>query len=404
MPAAPGPSGPSNEPLHIVVLDYRDLRHPQAGGAEVYVDEIFQRIAAAGHRVTLVCGRHSGAPAEDRQGRLRVRRVGNTATVNIAGARHALALARTERVDIFVESICKLPFLMPLFTRTPVLPVVHHLFGGTIFYQLNPVLATYAWLYERLIPRCYRGLRVVTVSESTSCDLRRRGLVASRFDEVHNGVDLRRLQQHGFASPRARPILVYVGRLRRYKQIDIALRAFARARLAVPQAEFVLVGKGDDQARLQQLVEQLGIGDAVTFAGYVSEDEKLAWMHRAHALVYTSPKEGWGIATIEAGACGTPVLASDADGLRDAVRHGETGFLIPHRDEAAWAARMAEVMTDAELRTRLGAAGREWAQRFTWDAEAEKMRRIIEAVATGQAPATRSPATGAVKNLRNEAA
>jgi len=373
-----------HEPLHIVVLDYRDLHHPQAGGAEVYVDEIFQRVAAAGHRVTLLCGRHRGAPAEEQIGRIRVRRVGNTATMNIAGARAALALARAERVDVFVESICKLPFLMPLFTRVPVLPVVHHLFGHTIFYQLNPVVAAYAWLYERTIPRAYRGLRVVTVSDSTTRDLRQRGLEARGFDVVHNGVAFDRMQLNGSAPPRDQPLLVYVGRLRRYKQIDITLRAFARVRPAIPAARFVLVGKGDDQPRLERVARELGIADAVTFAGYVSEAEKIAWMYRAHALVYPSPKEGWGIATIEAGACGTPVLASDVDGLRDAVCDGRTGFLIPHRDEAAWAARMAEVLTDGALRVRLGAGGRDWARGFTWDAEADKMRTIIETVAAGQ--------------------
>jgi glycosyltransferase involved in cell wall biosynthesis len=377
------PQAAPRSSLHIVLLDYRDLHHPEAGGAEVYVNEIFQRIAARGHRVTLLSARYRGAAAEERIGHIRVLRAGNTATANFAGARAALTLARRERVDVFVESICKLPFLLPVLTKIPVLPVVHHLFGHTIFHQLNPAVASYAWLYEKLIPPCYRGLRFVAVSESTAADLERRGVRQSRTDLVRNCVDFPRYQLNGTAPHPESPLLVYLGRLKRYKQIDITLRAFARVHQTISAARLVLVGKGDDQPRLEALARALGIAEVVTFAGYVSEEVKIQWLHRAHAVIYPSPKEGWGLAAIEAAACGTPVLASDSEGLRDAVRHGETGFLIPHSDVEAWARRMTEILTDAPLRTRMGAAAHEWARNFDWDVEAEKMRRIVEEVAAG---------------------
>ncbi|MFI5394431.1 MAG: glycosyltransferase family 4 protein [Candidatus Binatia bacterium] len=377
-------------PLHIVLLDYRDIRHPEAGGAEQYLNEIFQRVAAYGHRVTLLSARYPGAKAEDRIGRIRVLRAGNTATANFTGARAALALARRERVDVFVESICKLPFLLPVLTKIPVVPVVHHLFGRTIFYQLNPLVAAYAWLYEKLIPSCYRGLRFVAVSQSTAEDLASRGVRLSRMDIVYNCVDFDTYGLPAGSTQRSdAPLLLYVGRFRRYKQIDIVIRAFARARQALPAARLALVGKGDDEPRLRALVRSLGVSDAVSFVGYVSEAEKIRWLHRAHALVYPSPKEGWGISTIEAAACGTPVLASDSEGLRDAVRHGETGFLVPHTDVQAWAARMTELLTDADLRARLGAASHQWARQFDWDVEAEKMRRIIEEVVAQSPPSDR---------------
>jgi len=378
----PEPRQPERR-LHIVVLDYRDIHHPEAGGAEVYVNEIFQRIAARGHRVTLLCGRYRGAASEDRIGDLRVLRSGNTATVNFTAARGALALARAEPVDIFVESICKLPFLLPLLTRKPVLPVVHHLFGHTIFYQLNPLVASYAWLYEKLIPLCYRGVRSVAVSESTARDLVDRGLRDSHIDVVHNGVDWSRYQLNGAAPTGESPLLVYLGRLKRYKQLDVVLRAFAQVRKEMPALRLAFVGRGDDQSRLEALARSLGVATAVTFTGFVSEEEKLKWLRRATAVVYPSPKEGWGLSAIEAAACGTPVLASDSQGLRDAVRNDVTGFLIPHRDVGAWARRIVEIVADAALRARLSAAAREWARRFDWDIEADKMRRIIEEVVLG---------------------
>ena len=367
-------------PLHIVLLNFRDVRHPEAGGAEVYLQELFERIAAQGHRVTFICAAHGDAPAEEDIGGIRIVRAGRQGTINVTAAVAALRLARREHVDVFVESLCKLPFLMPAFTRIPVVPVVLHLFGHTVFYQLNPALASYVWLSEKLIPPVYRGLPFVALSESTATDLRRRGVRASRMDIVPPGLDLRRYRARTGAGG-GDPLLVYVGRLKRYKGLDTVLRALVSVRQRVPGARMALVGKGDDALRLEKLARRLGLADAVSFEGFVSEAAKIDWLQRAHAVVYPSPREGWGISTIEAAACGTPVLASDAEGLRDAVRDGKTGFLIPHSSVDAWAQRMVQLLTDEALRRRMSTASLEWARTFDWDTQAHKMQTILEEVA-----------------------
>jgi len=369
-------------PLDIALLDYRDITHPEAGGAEIYLQEIFQRIAARGHRLTLICGRHGDAPAEDRVGEFRVLRVGNKATMNFAGALAVRRLAAAEHLDVVVENICKIPFFSPLYTRVPVLPIVLHLFGESVFQETNVAFGSYVWLYEQLIPRVYRGLHCVTISQSTSDDLTRRGLRTARTDIVSPGIDLSRYPAGGAKDPT--PLVVYVGMLKRYKGLDIVLRAFARVRRELPAARLVLIGKGTDSPRLQALARDLGLAEAVLFPGWVSEAEKVDWLRRAHLMVYPSIKEGWGIPTMEAGACQTPTLASHVAGLRDAVRHGETGFLVPHEDVGAWAERMLEVLRDAELRARLGAGARRWAERFTWEAQADLMMPVLERVAGGE--------------------
>ena len=364
-----------------MLLDYRDITHPEAGGAEVYLNEIFQRIAACGHRVTLLSGRYRGACREERIGHIRVLRTGNKVTQNVVAARAALQLARSEPVDLFVENICKIPFLLPAFTRTPVLPVVLHLFGRTVFYEANAALASYVWLYERLIPPFYRGLRFVAISDSTARDLVGRGVRNSQIDIVSPGLDLTRYRVDDGVAKSAQPLLLYVGMLKRYKGIDILIRAFARVRAAVPGARLAFAGKGNDRPRLEALVRTLGLADCVSFEGWVSEEEKIDWLRRANALVYPSVKEGWGIPTMEAAACATPTLASDVAGLRDAVRDGVTGFLIPHEDVDAWARRMIEILTDATRRAQMGAAAQAWASGFAWDVQAEKMRATVEQVA-----------------------
>ncbi len=374
-PHSPMPSG-----LHVVLLDYRDITHPEAGGAETYLSEIFQRIGARGHRVTLISARYPGATPEAQIGQLRVRRVGNKATFNVAGVREALRLAGREPVDLFVENICKIPYFLPVFTRVPVLPIVLHLFGSTVFYEVNPAFASYVWLYERFIPLAYRGLRCVAISESTARDLARRGLQTSQIDIVSPGLDLQRYRTDASVPKAGAPLLLYVGMLKRYKGIDTVIRAFAGARRDVSDAQLVLVGKGPDRRRLETLARSLGVADAVDFAGWVSEDDKVNWLRRAHALVYPSRKEGWGIPTIEAAGCGTLTLASDSDGLRDAVHDGVTGFLVPHADIDSWAGRMVQILTDHALRARMEEAAQQRAQCFSWDAQAAKMQAVVESV------------------------
>ena len=130
---------------------------------------------------------------------------------------------------------------------------------------------------------------------------------------------------------------------------------------------------------------ELGLGDAVTFHGFVTEAQKLHLLRSTTANIFPSPKEGWGITVVEAAACGTPSLASDSPGLQDSVRHGETGYLVPHGDETALAARMLELAGDPGRVDRLGAAARRYAETLTWDHAARETERHLQDIINGSA-------------------
>jgi glycosyltransferase involved in cell wall biosynthesis len=182
----------------------------------------------------------------------------------------------------------------------------------------------------------------------------------------------------GPISPETPPYFLYVGRLKRYKGVGVALRALAIARREVPDITLRIAGSGDDLARLKRLAGELDIEGAVRFLGYVSEDEKATLFRGAVANVFPSPKEGWGMTIVEAAALGTPSLASDSPGLRDSVRHGESGFLVPHGDADAMAERMVALVRDEELRARLGRGAATFAASLTWDDAADLTERHLE--------------------------
>ena len=356
--------------MRILVANWLDLRNPQAGGAEIHLFEIFRRLVERGHAVRLVCsGWPGGAPEEEVQG-LRVTRVGGRHSFALQGrGAFARALA-AETPDVVCEDINKLPLFLAELTDRPFCAIVPHLFGATAFEEANLAMASIVWLAERPLPRMYRRAGWHAISESTRDDLVARGVPWERIRVIHPGVDSAHYRPLAGTARTPHPTFVYVGRLKRYKGVDLAIRALAVARRTRADLRLFIAGGGDHRPALERLTDELGQRDAVEFLGFVSEEAKLSLFRTAWANLFPSPKEGWGITIIEAAACGTPSLASDSPGLRDSVRHGETGYLVTHGDVDGLAARMLALAADPSLVERLGANGRRHAESLSWDAAA----------------------------------
>jgi glycosyltransferase involved in cell wall biosynthesis len=258
--------------------------------------------------------------------------------------------------------------------------VVPHLFGATAFQELPFPAALAVWLAERPIPMVYRDVPFQAISESTRDDLVDRGIPRESIRVIYCGID----SAVYTPAPGVRsetPVFAYLGRLKRYKSVDLVIRGFARA--AVPGARLEIAGAGDYRPELERLASSLDLADRVTFLGRISEPEKLQLLRRAWALVFTSPKEGWGITNLEAAACGTPVVASDSPGIRESVRHGSTGYLTAHGDVDALAASMQRIASNRPLVEELGRQARVFAEGFTWERAAAETEGHLREVTEG---------------------
>ncbi len=365
----------------FAVISYRDIRHPEFGGAEVILYEIFRRYAAAGHRVTFITGHWPGAPREDEIEGMRIVRGGNQYTFNFVAPRMLGRLLAREPVDLVVEDVNKIPFFTPFYQRrAPVLAVVPHLFGTTVFQQAAFPLACYVYFWERFIPLVYRRCRFSVLSDTTFADLRRRGIAPARMRVIRGGLDhdFHRPPERGGQAPR--PVILYLGRVKKYKRIDLVIEAMPEILARVAQAEYWIVGDGDHLPALRRLVAQRGLEQHVRFWGYRGGAEKYETLAQTRVLVYTSPKEGWGLSVIEAAALGIPSVASDAPGLRESVRPEETGYLVPHGDVGALADRIARLLENDDLWWRMGRSGQEWAARFTWERSAGETLALAEEI------------------------
>ena len=330
--------------MRILLVNWQDRENPQAGGAEIHMHEIFGRLASAGHEVTLLCGGWPGSPPHARLDGIEVHRVGTRHSFPLLAHRYFDRVFGdvAPSLDVLVEDVNKIPLYTPRWHGIRrVVALVPHLFGGTVFQELAAPLAAAVWLAERPLGRVYRNVPFEAISESTADDLARRGIPRGNIQVIYPGIDTVGYTPEPTCRA-ARPSFAYLGRLKRYKGVHLVIRAFAA--MQNRDATLEIAGAGDYRAKLEALARSLDLGDRVRFLGRITEQEKLALLRRSWALVFASPKEGWGITNLEAAACATPVVASNSPGIRESVRDGETGYLVPHGDTAAMAADRKSVV------------------------------------------------------------
>ena len=357
--------------MKILAVNWLDLENPQAGGAEIHFFEIFRRLVERGHEVTLVASGWPGAAPTAAIDGLRVHRFGGRHTFALRGRGAVRALLQRAAYDVVVEDINKLPLYLPTVTQLPFYVIVPHLFGTTAFREASLPVATVVWLAEKPIPRVYRGAAFHAISDSTRDDLVARGVDREAVRVIYPGVDAEWYMPDPAVGRTVAPTFLYVGRLKRYKGVETALRAAALARERRPDLRLEIAGGGDDRARLEGVCARLGLSDGVTFLGFVSEERKRELLREAWGVVFPSVKEGWGISNVEAAACGTPAVASNSPGLRESVRDGETGILVPHDDPEALAAALLRLSENVEQVETLGRAARRFATGLSWDQAAE---------------------------------
>jgi glycosyltransferase involved in cell wall biosynthesis len=363
--------------MNILVLNWRDMRHPEAGGAEVHFQELFSRFAEGGHTVILLTTRFKGCSSQDLHDGIIVYRWGHTYAFNWEAPFLVRRVMKRHSVDCIIDDVNKLPFFSPLwFPKIPSGVIFHHLFGPTVFSLTFFPLALYVLWLERMSAWGYRKTPCCTVSQSTAQELVERGVSPEAITIIENSVDTNRYSPDD-AVGKEKDLLLYAGRLKKYKNVELVLDAVKAMKDCGRKMRLAIAGAGDDENSLRQQARRLGIEGSVEFYGYVNDAEKINLYRRASVFVNPSRKEGWGITNIEAGACGTAVVANDVPGLRDSLANNETGLLYRENDVADCVRCITSILDNDELRTRFEQGGRRWALGFSWDESHKKLEQWI---------------------------
>lgn len=366
--------------MKILALNWNDLKNPFAGGAEVHLEELLQRLVQKGHDVTLFCsGWDNCSPEETIEG-VKIIRRGSRSTFNLIAPKHLRKLVKENNYDLLIEDINKIPFYTPLYLDIKTLVVIPHLFATTVFHEINFVIGTYIYLAEKPLVTIYKGKHYNVISESTAEDMIARGVPKSDISIIHCGID-RKLYSHDPSVKKyEHPSLLYLGRIKKYKSVQHLIDAFKIVKDKLPDAKLAVVGDGDYAPALKEQAKSLNLSDSIEFTGYVSSEEKVERMRRSHVAVLPSIREGWGLTNIESNSVGTAVVASNSPGLRDSVRDGETGYLYEYGNVEQLAENLLKILTDQQLREKLEQGGLKWAEKFNWDSAAEKFNDLIKEI------------------------
>lgn len=363
--------------MKILVLNWQDIKNPLGGGAEVHLHEIFKRVACHGHSVTLFCSRFPGSAETAEIDGIHVIRQGGRDFFNFVVRHRYRSQFRREGYDVVVDDINKVPFYTPRFVHKPLVGIVHHLFGKTVFLEAPFLPALYVYLAEKVATKIYRNTPMAVVSESTRQELVGLGFPAANIVIVPNAVNHDQYVSTEYIPPQ-RPLVGHLGRLKKYKSVDHLLQAFQIVRQEIPDVQLKIIGDGDYRPALEKIAQDLGIADNVKFTGYLRQAETVRQLQQMNVAVNCSAKEGWGLTVIEANSCGVPVIASDVPGLRDSVVDGKTGLLFEYGNVEQLAQKILLVLRDDHLRDRLRGDAITWARTFNWEDSAIKMIDLLE--------------------------
>ncbi|MCF6269426.1 MAG: glycosyltransferase family 4 protein [Melioribacteraceae bacterium] len=363
--------------MKILAANWRCIKNPEMGGAEIHFHEIFKLIVKMGHEVTLVVHSFPNAKPEETIDGIKIYRVGSKFIFKYAFKWFYKKHLSKNNYDLIVDDISKIPMNTPQYINKPIVAIVHHIHGNTLYKEIPAYMAYYISRCEKLIPKYYSKTPIFTVSPSTKNELIEMGQPESKIDFLYNAID-QELFERTEVKKSETPLLVYVGRIKKYKQIELVIDAIPKLKEKYPNIELHIGGTGDHSEELQKYARDKGLTDTVKFLGFLSEDEKAELLGRAWVFVTMAMKEGWGITVIEANAMSTPVVGSNVPGLRDSIKHNKTGYLVEIGNEIELVDRISELFDNKEKMEEFSSNAKSWSLKFSWQKSAEHFIKKVK--------------------------
>lgn len=357
--------------MDILILNWKDIKNPDVGGAEIILYELSKRLVKDGHTVTWFCRSFPGAKPEDTYDGIRIiRRGGRLSVYWQAFLYYRSLIKKPDRVLDCINTICwQTPLYVPKEKR---IAYANQLAKEVFFFELPPVLSHLAYLLEPLEYRTYRDTKFLCYASSVKKDLGTFGIPEDNISVFPIGID------HNRYTPGKKskdPLFIFVARLARMKRPDLCVNAMAILIRKYPKAKLALIGYGPMEEKLETMIRAKKLGSHVFLVNkdhlYFDKhpkDQKVRLMQEAWALLLPSVKEGWGMVITEAAACQTPAIGTRVTGLVDSIQDFGTGILLsmnPDAQELSDAMRL--LIEKPRMREHLSNESMRMSARFTWD-------------------------------------
>jgi len=362
--------------MKILIFNWRDLKHSWAGGGEIYVFEQASRWVKMGHEVSVFCGEdiEKKLPSFEIIDGIKIYRKGGRYSLFFWAIWYYFKVLR-KKSDIVIDVVNGIPFFTPLFCRAHKICFVYHVHGKQFFYELPFPLNYLGYLIEKFIfPLVYMNIPVVAISQTTKRELESIGFNGRKINIVYSGINGQNPQK-ALKTKFSNPTLLYLGRIKRYKRVDLLVKIFPKIIEKVPNARLIIAGWGTEASIIANLVMKSPLRRKISLMGPVSEDEKKSLLSRAWIFVNPSIGEGWGISVIEANMHGTPAISFNVSGLSESIQDDMTGLLAQNEND--FIEKICQILKDNSLRERLGKNAIELANSFNWDKTAKESLNIM---------------------------
>lgn len=357
--------------MRILILNWRDIKNPSSGGAEILTHEIAKRWVRWGHTVTQFSSAFPGTANNELIDNVRIIRKGHPDIRWLFTSVHFLAFwyyqLHKNEFDIVIDEIHGIPFFTPWYVKEKKIALICEVAGELWTKIFGPFFGLLGKKTEQFYLRyVYQNIPCLTISDSTKKDLIAHGVAVKNIVVLPMGITVPR--KLSIQKKEEETTLIFVGRLSKPKGIEDAMIALGILKKKIP-ANLWVVGRGAQQYReyLERLRSDLYLEQNIVFFDFVSDAKKFELMSRAHILIHPSIREGFGLTIPEAGFVGTPVVAYNAPGVRDIVRNMENGILLGHNSPKMIANAVLTLIGDRELYRQIQDKAKQGAKKFNWD-------------------------------------
>ncbi|MFA5382543.1 MAG: glycosyltransferase family 4 protein [Candidatus Micrarchaeia archaeon] len=356
--------------MKIVMFSWKDLKHPESGGAEWVTDKYLSYLVEKGHEVELVCSGFKDSKKNDSRNGYKITRLGNRLTVYpkvfFYYKKHLKG-----KVDVVIDQINTIPFFTPLFVKEKKIGFIHQTAREVWFYEMPPLISHLGYFIEPLLFKPYKDIKMICVSESTAQDMKDFGVKETIV--IHNGCDVEPLKK---SVEKEENTFCFVGRLTSMKRVDHAILAIAELKKYFPDVKLKIIGgngKENYVRKIKALVKEKSLEENVIFTGYLTFEKRNEEISKCNAIIVPSVREGWGLIVIEANALGTSAVGYDVQGLRDSIQDKVNGWLVKEsKREAESIKRLSETLKivlslDNTQRSKINKRCIDYALEFKWE-------------------------------------
>jgi glycosyltransferase involved in cell wall biosynthesis len=369
--------------MKILIFSWRGPRHPQAGGAEIVVHEHAKAWVKAGHKVTLFTSSFNNAIDEGLIDGVKIIRQGNQSLQVHINAFIWYLFKRKEKFDLIIDNFHGIPFFTPLYTKTKKLAFIHEV--AREVWAMNPwpkpfnlIPTLVGGIAEPFIFKFfYKKVPFLTVSNSTKTELKEIGIPEKNITVINNGVVIEKVKN--IKKEKVKTV-IFLGALTKDKGIENALEVFKMIFREENNCNFWVVGKGEKEytKKLINYANKNGLKNKIRFWGFVDNKKKFELLKRAHVLLNTSVREGWGLVVIEAAAMGTPTIAFDVPGLRDSIINDKTGIIIANNSPTSMAKSVIDLLNNKMQYKKLSKNAIDRSKEFSWNKSTSNSLKLIE--------------------------